>query len=173
MKHKGLFLLIALALGGVSAAHAQDAQSSMNSTHDSSASMDSMSSTNYDNRWYIAPTVGGYYNDTDRNTNSRQIYYGLGFGRFVAPNASIDFFIDRTLRDSDFGDHWTNNNFGAAARFYVGGWNAWRPYGLVGIMASNHDGPARRNGWPITARRKRARSTSASTLGAGSFAIWC
>ncbi len=55
-----------------------------------------MSSSNFDGRWYIAPTIGGYYNDTDRNTNSRQIYYGLGFGRFISPNTSIDVFVDRT-----------------------------------------------------------------------------
>lgn len=143
MKQKGLFLLIALALGGVTAAQAQDAQNSMSSTQDS-ATMDSDSSTaslypnGYDSRWYIAPTLGGYYNDTDRNTNSRQLYYGLGIGRFVSPNASVDFFFDHTGRDRDGAGRWNSNNYGAAARFYAGGWNAWRPYALVGAMASLH-----------------------------------
>ena len=67
-------LTLALALGGVGAVHAQDQAAS--------------STPSYDGRWYIAPTVGGYYNDTDRNTNSRQVYYGLGVGRFISPNAS-------------------------------------------------------------------------------------
>ena len=84
MKRKGLYFLIALALGGVGAVHAQDAAPAP------ADSAPSMSSSSYDDRWYIAPTIGGYYNDTDRNTNSRQIYYGLGVGRFISPNASID-----------------------------------------------------------------------------------
>lgn len=141
MKRKGLFLLIALALGGVGAAQAQDSMGSAPS--DSSASTGQI---DYDGRWYIAPTVGGYYNDTDRNTNSRQVYYGLGIGKFVSPNASIDFFIDRTSRDRDAGGKWANNDFGVAARFYGGAWDAWRPYVLVGAMGSYHQN-AMDDGW--------------------------
>ncbi|MFC4762578.1 OmpA family protein [Dyella koreensis] len=133
MKRKGLYFLIALALGGVGAAHAQDSTAG--------ASAPSTSTSSYDDRWYIAPTVGGYYNDTDRNTNSRQIYYGLGVGRFFAPNLSVDLFIDRTKRDIDNkigGGKWSNNNYGVAARYYFGAWDAWRPYLLGGVMGSYH-----------------------------------
>jgi OmpA-OmpF porin, OOP family len=129
MNRKGLYFLIALALGGVGAVHAQDNTAGATTT------------PSYDGRWYIAPTVGGYYNDTDRNTNSRQFYYGLGVGRFIAPNVSLDLFIDRTKRDVDNaqgGGTWANNNYGVAARFYYGDWNAWRPYALVGVMGSYH-----------------------------------
>ncbi|MDQ6647750.1 MAG: OmpA family protein [Pseudomonadota bacterium] len=141
MKRKGLYFLIALALGGVGAVHAQD-----NAAPASSASTD-MATSSYDGRWYIAPTVGGYYNDTDRNTNSRQFYYGLGVGRFISPNASIDLFADRTKRKTDRGaaagggqsnNSWSNNTVGAAVRFYAGEWNAWRPYVLAGVMGSHH-----------------------------------
>ena len=141
MKRKGLCLLIAMALGGgVFAVHAQDMQDNSMSTQDSSsaASDQSVWPEGYDNRWYIAPTVGGYYNDTDRNTNSRQVYYGLGIGRYISNNASIDFFIDRTKRDRDNVGNWSNNNYGVAARFYAGDWNAWRPYALAGVMGSYH-----------------------------------
>ncbi|MFS8137600.1 MAG: OmpA family protein [Thermomonas sp.] len=140
MKRKGLYFLIALALGGVGAVHAQDATAPGNS-----ASND-MATASYDDRWYIAPTVGGYYNDTDRNTNSRQVYYGLGVGRFIAPNASIDLFADRTSRDADAGGNWANNTYGVAVRFYAGDWNSWRPYVLAGVMGSNHHSSGDR-GW--------------------------
>ena len=93
MKRKGLFLLIGLALGGVGAVHAQD-----NTAADTATST---STTTYDGRWYIAPTVGGYYNDTDRNTNSRQVYYGLGVGKFISSNASLALFLSPTKRDRD------------------------------------------------------------------------
>ncbi|WP_430390621.1 OmpA family protein [Dyella sp. 20L07] len=136
MNRKGLYFLIALALGGVGAVHAQDNAAGA-------------TTPSYDGRWYIAPTVGGYYNDTDRNTNSRQFYYGLGVGRFIAPNTSIDLFIDRTKRDVDTaqgGGRWSNNNYGVAARFYYGDWNAWRPYALVGVIGSYHQNASDR-GW--------------------------
>jgi OOP family OmpA-OmpF porin len=133
MKRKGLYFLIALALGGVGAVHAQDTSAA---PADSSSSMVTSS---YDGRWYIAPTVGGYYNDTDRNTNSRQLYYGLGFGKFVSPNTSIDIFADTTKRDIDYSSrNWTNITAGIAARFYAGSWDAWRPYLLLGAMGSHH-----------------------------------
>jgi len=150
MKRKGLYFLIALALGGVGAVHAQDSAAA---PADSSSA--SMATSSYDGRWYIAPTVGGYYNDTKRHTNSRQIYYGLGFGRFISPNVSIDAFIDRTNRQMDNGpanggglssNNWSSTNIGAAARFYAGDWNAWRPYALVGLMGSRHQSFAS-HGW--------------------------
>jgi len=134
MKRKGLYILIALALGGAGAVHAQD------NTAAGSEAAPAMTSS-YDDRWYIAPTVGGYYNDTDRNTNSRQFYYGIGFGRFFSPNFSLDFFGDRTKRtvdDAAGGGRWSNNTYGVAARYYFLDWNAWRPYLLGGVMGSQH-----------------------------------
>jgi OmpA-OmpF porin, OOP family len=150
MKRKGLYFLIALALGGVGAVHAQD------NAAPADASSSSMTTSTYDGRWYIAPTVGGYFNDHKRNTNSRQFYYGLGFGRYFSPNMSIDLFIDRTKRDRDngvaggggasFDEHWASTNIGAAARFYAGDWNAWRPYLLAAVMGSHHQSDAE-SGW--------------------------
>jgi OOP family OmpA-OmpF porin len=142
MKRKGLYFLIALALGGVGAVHAQDNMAPAGSAPKA------MASSTYDGRWYIAPTVGGYYNDTNRHTNSRQIYYGLGFGRFISPNASIDIFADRTSRHADagYGDKFASNTVGAAVRFYAGEWNAWRPYALAGVMGSYHQAKSD-NGW--------------------------
>jgi OOP family OmpA-OmpF porin len=145
MKRKGLYFLIALALGGVGAVHAQDTTAPAAPAADSATS--DMATSSYDGRWYIAPTIGGYYNDTDRNTNSRQIYYGLGVGRFIGENASIDLFADRTSRDTDAHvGKWSNNTVGVAARFYAGGWNAWRPYVLAGVMGSHHNS-AYDSGW--------------------------
>ncbi|WP_114238306.1 OmpA family protein [Dyella sp. C9] len=146
MKRKGLYILIALALGGAGAVHAQD--------NTASATSSSTPTSSYDGRWYIAPTVGGYYNDTDRNTNSRQFYYGLGVGRYFSPNFSLDFFFDRTKRDRDNyvdgvytgGGKWANNNYGVAARYYFLDWNAWRPYLLGGVIGSYHQN-SNDNGW--------------------------
>jgi OOP family OmpA-OmpF porin len=137
MKHKGLYFMVALALGGVGAVHAQD---------NTAAASDNSASSSFDGRWYVAPTIGGYYNDTDRNTNSRQIYYGLGVGKFISENTSLDLFFDRTSRDIDqHAGTWSNNNLGVAVRYYLGS-TAWRPYLLAGVMGSHHKDPMD-SGW--------------------------
>jgi len=142
MKHKSLFLLVALALGSAGAVHAQDSTAAADSAQTTSAA-------GYDDRWYIAPTVGGFYNDTKRNTNSRQFYYGIGVGRFFTPYFSLDVFFDRTKREIDSpnggddhnGGSWSSNTAGVAARLYGGGWGGWRPYLLAGVMGSDHHNP--------------------------------
>ncbi len=140
MKRTSLYFMVALALGGVGAVQAQD--------NTAATSSDATSST-FDGRWYIAPTIGGYYNDTDRNTNSRQFYYGLGVGKFFTPNLSLDLFFDRTKRDVDRGaanggghssSRWTSNNVGVAARWYFTNWTV-RPYLLGAILGSHHKNP--------------------------------
>jgi OmpA-OmpF porin, OOP family len=157
MKRKGLYFLIALALGGVGAVQAQDTTAP--ATPVDTTVSDTPVST-FDGRWYIAPTVGGYYNDTDRNTNSRQIFYGLGFGKFINPNVSLDVFVDRTKRRRDNGpaaggghsnQSWANNTAGVAARFYAGEWNSWRPYAMAGVMGSHHQSSGDK-GWSPAAQ---------------------
>jgi len=156
MKHKGLYFLIALALGGVGAVHAQDntaAPAASSSTSSSSTTAAPAWPNGFDDRWYIAPTVGGYYNDTDRNTRSRQFFYGLSVGKFIAPNVSVELFVDRTKRKADtksfgVGNTWSNNNFGVSARYFFGDWNSWRPYLMGGVMGSYHHNPLSRDWAP-------------------------
>src|SRR5574337_862262 len=77
MKRKGLYFLIALALGGVGAVHAQDA-----GTAPADASSSAAATPSYDGRWYIAPTiVGGVSGHSKRiwSTNSAGVA-----GRFYA-----------------------------------------------------------------------------------------
>ena len=146
MKHKGLYFMIALALGGVGAVHAQDNTAAATGSSDTAAAP--AWPNGFDDRWYIAPTIGGYYNDTDRNTNSRQIYYGLAVGKFFTQNLSLDLFADRTKRKIDNAvvtpgasghSHlgWANNTVGIAARWYFTN-EGFRPYLLGGVMGSHH-----------------------------------
>ena len=136
MKLKAMCALAVLALGGMGAVHAQDAGSSSSQGAAMSASS---SSSKFDDRWYIVPALGGYYNDTGRNTNSRQLYYGLGFGKFVNPHTSIDLFTDYTNRQVDYGGgKWDSIAVGVAARFYAGDWGAWRPYAMLGALGIHH-----------------------------------
>jgi OmpA-OmpF porin, OOP family len=152
MNRKGLYFLIALALGGVGAVHAQDNTAAAAGSSTSAPAWPN----GFDDRWYVAPTLGGYYNDTDRNTHSRQIFYGLSVGKFISPNVSVELFVDRTKRDADSdvfgqGNKWANNNYGVSARYFFGDANSWRPYLMGGIMGSYHTNPLN-DGWAPAAQ---------------------
>ena len=135
MKRGNLYLPIALALSCAGMAHAQD------NTAGTAGSTNDVATTTYDDRWYVAPMVGYYHNDSSRYTNKNQIFYGIGVGRFFSPNVSVDLFADRTRRTLDYdlgGGRWASNDFGVALRYYFRDWTAWRPYLLGGVMASQH-----------------------------------
>jgi OmpA-OmpF porin, OOP family len=154
MKRKGLYFLIALALGGVGAVHAQDNTAAAASSSDTAGAP--AWPNGFDDRWYVAPTVGGYYNDSDRDTHSRQFFYGLSVGKFISPRVSVELFVDRTKRDADSnvfgqGNKWANNNYGVSARYFFGDWTAWRPYLMGGVMGSYHSNPLDK-GWAPAAQ---------------------
>ncbi len=153
MKRKGLYFLIALALDGVGAVHAQDNTAAAAS---STATAAPAWPNGFDDRWYIAPTVGGFYNDSDRDTHSRQVFYGLSVGKFISPNVSIELFADRTKRDADTaefgqGNRWASNSYGVSARYFFGDWTSWRPYLMGGVMGSYHSNPLD-HGWAPAAQ---------------------
>jgi OOP family OmpA-OmpF porin len=140
MKRQCLFLSVALALGATFGVHAQD----NTSTAAGSAPSSDVTNTTFDDRWYVAPYVGWFHNDTKRETNRNQIYYGLGIGKFVSPNVAVDLFADRTQRRVDYdlgGGRWASNNIGVDVRYFFLDWNAWRPYLVGGVMASQHIDP--------------------------------
>lgn len=107
----------------------------------------------YDDRWYFAPYVGANYNDDDRLSESSSILLGLGVGRYLAPNTSIDIFVDRVQREADergralfrSTDAMDSTMFGVALRHYFGD-GSWRPYVMGGLGMINHrDGV--KTGW--------------------------
>ncbi|UXI67334.1 OmpA family protein [Tahibacter amnicola] len=122
MKRNGLFALIALALGGMTATAAQ--------------------AEDYSN-WYIAPRVGAVIPDSDRETDS-SLFTGLGLGWWSTPNLAVDF--EWSLNDADFendsarnGHEWESVGLGVSARYFFGeAGTAWRPYVMGGIGALRH-----------------------------------
>lgn len=132
MKLKNLCALIALSLGGAATAQAQD----------------------YDDRWYIAPYIGAYWNDEDRLSDDGTVLFGAGIGRHISSNASIDFFVDRTQRGANAAgrlllgsdDSMDSTMYGLAVRFHFGDEDAWRPYVMAGGGLINHRSGAE-DGW--------------------------
>jgi OOP family OmpA-OmpF porin len=126
MNRKMLSAVIALTLGGVTTAHAQT----------------------FDDRWYVAPTVGIYKSDSDRLADNNSLLLGIGLGRYLSPNTSIDIFFDRVHRettglgqlvlgpvDASAARSWM---VGTSLRFYFGDTSGFAPYVMAGVGAIRH-----------------------------------
>ncbi|MBS0556409.1 MAG: OmpA family protein [Proteobacteria bacterium] len=120
MKRNTLFVLIALGLGGVGVANAQDASS-----------------------WYLAPRLGVVAPDSARTTKN-SAFAGIGAGVWVNPNLAVDFeyginnaeFKNNSPR---FGHQWESVQLDVAARWFFGEiGSGWRPYLMGGIGALRH-----------------------------------
>jgi OOP family OmpA-OmpF porin len=120
MKRNTLFVLIALGLGGVGVANAQDASS-----------------------WYLAPRLGIVAPDSARTTKS-SVFAGIGAGVWVNPNLAVDF--EYGINNADFkntsprdGHQWESVQLDVAARWFFGEiGSGWRPYLMGGIGAQRH-----------------------------------
>ncbi|MGA9334554.1 MAG: OmpA family protein [Rudaea sp.] len=120
MKRNMLFALIALGLGGLSAAHAQDSAS-----------------------WYLAPRLGVVAPDSTRTTDS-SLFAGIGVGAWVNPNFALD--IEYGINNADFkndsprsGHEWENVQLDVAGRWFFGELGSgWRPYLMGGVGVMRH-----------------------------------
>jgi OmpA-OmpF porin, OOP family len=120
MKRNILFALIALGLGGVGVAHAQDYSS-----------------------WYLAPRIGVVAPDSSRETDT-SLFGGIGAGVWVNPNFAVDF--EYGINNADFkgdsvrdGHQWESVQLDVAGRWFFGELGAgWRPYIMGGLGAVRH-----------------------------------
>ena len=120
MKRNALFALIALGLGGVGVAHAQDYSS-----------------------WYLAPRIGVVAPDSSRTTDT-SLFGGIGAGVWVNPNFAVDF--EYGINNADFksnsprdGHQWESVQLDVAGRWFFGELGAgWRPYVMGGLGAMRH-----------------------------------
>ena len=120
MKRTTLFALIALGLGGVSVAHAQDYSS-----------------------WYLAPRIGVVAPDSSRDTKT-SLFSGIGVGVWVNPNLAVDF--EYGINNADFksnsprdGHQWENVQLDIAGRWFFGEFGSgWRPYVVGALGAMRH-----------------------------------
>lgn len=117
MKRNTLFAVIALALGGIGTAQAQDFGT-----------------------WYVAPRLGVVAPDSARTTKTSG-FGGIGVGFWVNPNFAVDF--EYGINNADFknnsprnGHQWESVQLDVAGRWFFGDIGAgWRPY-LVGAVGA-------------------------------------
>ncbi len=126
-----------------------------------SLSAASVQAQDYPNNWYVAPYLGVSLNDDERYVdNDESILAGVGVGRLIAPNSSLEFAVDYTKRDFGSQFNYTGNSSSldvtATLRHFLTDWT-WRPYVFGGLgmgyyRADNQLGPGSLDGWDPVAQ---------------------
>lgn len=97
----------------------------------------------FDDRWYIAPSVGLSFMDDDRDTSGNSYYQSLSFGRFFTPDFSLDLRHDRyhgNINGVPSGlDRFKLRNFGLVGRYHFADFDGVRPYLLMGAGIQQHE----------------------------------
>jgi OOP family OmpA-OmpF porin len=109
-------LLCAALLGGLSLAQAASAQ-------------------DFDDRWYITGTAGMNLQDNDRGTRNAP-FVGLGVGKFISPNWSIDGELNYQHPKFDDNQDLSWSQYGVSLDFrrhFITEGRNWNPYALLGI----------------------------------------
>lgn len=103
-------------------------------------------SDDYDDRWYVTVFGGWAGLDDDRGDVDNAAVYGLGFGRFLTPNFSVDLEFDYINSEIDDLPPAVDNDFDTASLGLIGRYH-WlgpdhkaRPYILAGIGGTDHSG---------------------------------
>lgn len=97
----------------------------------------------FDDRWYLSPSAGFVWPDSDRRTDDGA-YYGFSIGRFVSPQVSLDLRFDRYKAEFDQASVFSDGNFrlnsyGVVARYHFGeGSAATRPYLMTAAGIQEH-----------------------------------
>jgi len=95
----------------------------------------------FDDRWYGTASINYLRYDNDRNVGDGFSGYGIGFGRLVSPNLSLDLEFNQTTPEQKI----SRLNFDQAgvsldARYFfrMDG-RAWAPYALFGAGVQHHE----------------------------------
>lgn len=95
----------------------------------------------FDDRWYISGTAGVLGTDDSRGTSNAGIY-GVGVGKMVTSNVSIDVDLDRANTDIDPlpNQTWDLTGLSVTGRYhFIKEGRNWWPYLAAGIGAQRND----------------------------------
>jgi len=106
-----------------------------------------------DQPWHVTGQFGTMNLDDDRNMRTNDVWWSVGFGRFLGNNLSLDVEFDQfegTVKDSEVstpesltGD-WRLRNVGLMGRYFIGQ-SKVRPYLAAGIGSLKHRNSASDN----------------------------
>jgi OOP family OmpA-OmpF porin len=95
----------------------------------------------FDDRWYISGTAGVLGTDNERNTSNAGLY-GVGVGKMVTSNVSIDIELDRANTNVDIlpDVSWDLTGLTVTGRYhFIKEGRNWWPYLAAGIGAQKND----------------------------------
>ncbi|MBP6533502.1 MAG: OmpA family protein [Arenimonas sp.] len=98
----------------------------------------------FDNRWYVSGTLGYVFTDDDRNISNSEMF-GVGVGKRLSPNFSIDVQYDQATPTYDIdpigGDlDWSLQSLQVVGRYhFMNGDNTWNPFLAFGGGVQRHD----------------------------------
>ena len=99
-----------------------------------------------DQPWHVTGQFGSMNLDNERNTRNNDVWWSVGFGRFIGNNWSIDLEYDQfsgTYEDAQAMvpgstyDQWKLSNWGGMVRYHLGQAKV-RPYVAVGLGSQRH-----------------------------------
>lgn len=99
-----------------------------------------------DQPWHFTGQVGIDNLDSDRNTKNSELWWGVGFGRFLGNHLSVDIEYDETgAKYTDFDtvvpgatyDDWRLSTIGVMGRYHFGN-GAWKPFVMAGLGSQSH-----------------------------------
>ena len=89
----------------------------------------------FDDRWYVTGSAGFNLQDGDRGTNNAP-FLGLGFGKFVSPNWSVDAELNYQNPNWESNQDLNWSQYGIsfdARRHFIAEGRSWNPYLLMGL----------------------------------------
>ncbi|RNF81837.1 OmpA family protein [Montanilutibacter psychrotolerans] len=95
----------------------------------------SASAQDFDDRWYVTGSVGMNIQDNDRGTRNAP-FVGLGLGKFVSQNWSIDGELNYQNPHNDANQNLNWSQYGIsldARRHFITEGRGWNPYVLMGL----------------------------------------
>ena len=92
----------------------------------------------YDDRWYVSGTAGILGTDNDRGTGNAPTF-GIGFGKFIRDNISLDVELDRGIAKQG-GLDWDLTGAAIVGRYhFVKEGRNWWPYLAAGVGSQYHN----------------------------------
>src|SRR3546814_758919 len=89
----------------------------------------------FDDRWYLAGSVGYNFQSSDRTTDSVP-FVTLGLGKFISPNWSIDGELNYQNPSFEDNDNLNWSQYGISLdlrRHFIAEGRSWNPYLLAGL----------------------------------------
>lgn len=91
-----------------------------------------LAENSFDDRWYVSPSVTFVKPDSDKNADS-SLAVGIGLGKFLTNNISLDFEVDNATLDLRNGGELSQTSFGLMSRYHFNENMGFRPYLGLGL----------------------------------------